>query len=85
MQCRNTRSIKMRDLNAITYIDVFGQQLVGHSVLVQDVIIDRCAGKGGAEEEAEYADSRQNQGLAKINLQARRDAPCFFHYRINAT
>lgn len=40
------------DLNALTYINVFGQQFVGHFVLVQDVVVDSRAGEGGAEEEA---------------------------------
>lgn len=38
------------DLNALTYINVFGQQLVGHFVLVQDVVVDSRAREGGAEE-----------------------------------
>lgn len=33
----------------VTYIDVLGQQLVGHSVIVQDVIIGAAAGECGAE------------------------------------
>lgn len=32
-----------RYLNAVTYVNVFGQQLVGHFVLVEDVIVDRRA------------------------------------------
>lgn len=40
------------DLNALTYINVFGQQFVGHFVLIQDVVVDSRAGEGGAEEKA---------------------------------
>lgn len=40
------------DLNALTYINVFGQQFVGHFVLVEDVVVHSRAGEGGAEEEA---------------------------------
>lgn len=67
MQCSDTRSMKTRYLNAVTYVDVFGQQLVGDFVLVQDVVIDRCASEGGAEEETEQADNGQSKGLAKID------------------
>lgn len=36
----------------MTYINVFGQQFVGHFVLVQDVVVDSRTGEGGAEEKA---------------------------------
>ena len=46
-------------LNALTYIDVLKQQFVGHSILVEKVVIDRAAGDGGPKKEAEH--SRYNQ------------------------
>ena len=40
-------------LNALTYVDVLRQELVGHFVLVENVFVDASAGEGGAEEEAD--------------------------------
>lgn len=54
------------DLNALTYINVFGQQFVGHFVLVQDVVVDSRAGEGGAEEEAK--EPKTAVVLAKLYL-----------------
>lgn len=51
------------DLNALTYINVFGQQFVGHFVLIQDVVVDSRAGEGGAEEKAK--ESKKGIVLAK--------------------
>ncbi len=42
-------------LDAVTYIDVLGQQLVGYFVLVQDVVVDGGASDGGSEEKAEHS------------------------------
>lgn len=53
------------DLNALTYINVFGQQFVGHFVLVQDVVVDSRAGEGGAEEEAKEPSSKCPDRLAQ--------------------
>ena len=55
------------DLYAITYVDVFGQQLVGHFVLVQDVVVDACAGECGTEEETKEAGgSGEEDTLARL-------------------
>lgn len=51
------------DLNALTYINVFGQQFVGHFVLIQDVVVDSRAGEGGAEEKAKES----KKGIALAN------------------
>lgn len=45
------------DLNALTYINVFGQQFVGHFVLIQDVVVDSRAREGGAEEKAKESEN----------------------------
>lgn len=38
-----------------THVDVFGQQLVGHAVLVNDVVVEGSAGENGAGQETEDA------------------------------
>lgn len=43
----------------VTYIDVLCQQFVGHSVLVEDVIVGDCTCQGGAEEESEHSVGRR--------------------------
>lgn len=45
------------DLNAETYIDVLGQQLVGHAVFLENVVVGAISRSRGAEEEAEEAGS----------------------------
>ena len=39
--------------NTVTYVDVFRQHLVRHSVFLEDVIVYGCSGHDGSEEEAE--------------------------------
>ncbi len=57
--CKNDEDTRVQTrrevLNAVTYIDVLGQQLVGHFVLVQDVVVDGGAGDGGSKEKAEHS------------------------------
>jgi hypothetical protein len=36
-----------------TYVDVFGQELVGHAVFVDDIVVHAGAGSGRACEETE--------------------------------
>jgi hypothetical protein len=47
-----------------THVDVLGQQLVRHSVLVDDVIVEACAGDGGAEQEPKDAINPNNRQSA---------------------
>jgi len=47
-------------LNALTYVDVLGQELVGHFVLVEDVVVNKCAGNTTAEKEAENPIRRES-------------------------
>lgn len=68
-KCRKCKSCSkvQRDLDAdsfvnVTYVDVLGQQFVGHSVLVEDVVVCAGAGECGAEKEAEHSVPRDNNG-----------------------
>ena len=44
-----------------TYVNVLRQQLVGHFVLLQDVVVGSHAGEGRAEEKAEHSVERKNR------------------------
>ncbi len=41
----------------VTYVDILGQQFVGHSVLVENIVVCASAGERGAEQEAEHSAS----------------------------
>jgi hypothetical protein len=44
-----------------THVDVLAQQLVRHPILVHDVVVETCAGDGGAEQESEDTIGRRQQ------------------------
>ena len=49
------------NLDALTYIDVFRQHLVGHAVLVEDVVVGAVGGGSRTEKEAEHSKDCQLQ------------------------
>ena len=53
-------------LNAKTYIDILSEQLIGHAVFLEDVVVGAVGSDGGAEEEAEEA---VDPSLARIHSQ----------------
>lgn len=55
------RSLDAESLVNVTYIDVLCQKLIGHSVLVEDVVVGASTCESGAEEETEYSIRTQKQ------------------------
>lgn len=51
-----------RYLNAVTYVNIFCQQLIGHSVFVEDVVVDRGTAKSRSSQES------KEPGEPKIRL-----------------
>ena len=54
--CSMCKITQKTSLNALTYVDVLGQQLVGHFVLVENVFVDECASDSTASKETDNSE-----------------------------
>lgn len=55
-----------KPLYANTYINVFGQKLVRHFVLLEDVVIDASTGKRSTSKEAEQSMENPSVYVARM-------------------
>lgn len=54
-RCLRPEQLRIRRApnRGMTYVNVFGEELVGNAVFVNDIVVHACAGRGRTEEEAE--------------------------------